>query len=247
MAWITTKDGRKVNTDWFTEEEKKKYRQIEEAQAQAQERNNPQSVVSTKQQEWEEKYRHSENEHIAFFDADGNVLYEDEGSAEEVMLKGDAGDWDKRISLNRNVEQRIWNDEEINSSHNHPLNAIFSPDDIESYEDMEFHCMSITLPNGTTYRLIRRQPRTSNTWRMNEKTGEYEREFEPKKISPAYGEAYDAEFDPGWQKLRQETMWGTPERQKAIEELDKKVRKTMEKWLVQNAANYGYEFVKEKK
>lgn len=39
MAWITTEDGRRVNTDWFTEDERKKYRQIEENQKQADELN----------------------------------------------------------------------------------------------------------------------------------------------------------------------------------------------------------------
>ena len=39
MAWITTKDGRKVNTDWFEEDERKKYEQIEKAQKEADELN----------------------------------------------------------------------------------------------------------------------------------------------------------------------------------------------------------------
>lgn len=35
MAWLTTKDGRRVNTDWFEEDEKKKYAQIEANSEQA--------------------------------------------------------------------------------------------------------------------------------------------------------------------------------------------------------------------
>ena len=39
MAWLTTEDGRRVNTEWFEEDERKKYAQIEEAARQAAERN----------------------------------------------------------------------------------------------------------------------------------------------------------------------------------------------------------------
>lgn len=35
--WLTTKDGRRVNTDWFDEDERTKYRQLEENTRQAQE------------------------------------------------------------------------------------------------------------------------------------------------------------------------------------------------------------------
>lgn len=35
MAWLTTKDGRRVNTEWFDEDEKQKYKQIEKNQKQA--------------------------------------------------------------------------------------------------------------------------------------------------------------------------------------------------------------------
>lgn len=45
MAWITTKDGRRVDTEWFTEDERKKYQQIKENQKQADEKktNEPQA------------------------------------------------------------------------------------------------------------------------------------------------------------------------------------------------------------
>ena len=36
MAWFTTKDGRRVNTDWMDEDERKKYAQIIENEIQAQ-------------------------------------------------------------------------------------------------------------------------------------------------------------------------------------------------------------------
>ena len=35
MAWLTTEDGRKVNTEWFDSDERKKYQQIEKAQEEA--------------------------------------------------------------------------------------------------------------------------------------------------------------------------------------------------------------------
>ena len=39
--WITTKDGRQVNTDWFDEDERKKYEQIAANKAEADALNNP--------------------------------------------------------------------------------------------------------------------------------------------------------------------------------------------------------------
>ena len=43
MAWFTTDDGRRVNTDWFDEDEKKKYSQIEANKQEASKRNQAQS------------------------------------------------------------------------------------------------------------------------------------------------------------------------------------------------------------
>ena len=46
MAWITTDNGRKVNTEWFDEDERKKYEQIEKAQKKADELNGKQDKLS---------------------------------------------------------------------------------------------------------------------------------------------------------------------------------------------------------
>lgn len=40
MSWITTKDGRRVNTEWFEEDEQKKYAQIEANAKEAAAKNN---------------------------------------------------------------------------------------------------------------------------------------------------------------------------------------------------------------
>jgi len=39
MPWITTKSGKRINTDWFDDDEKKKHQQIEENKKQADEKN----------------------------------------------------------------------------------------------------------------------------------------------------------------------------------------------------------------
>lgn len=44
MAWLSTDDGRHFNTDWLSEDEKKKYAQIEANQKQAEVLNNPDKV-----------------------------------------------------------------------------------------------------------------------------------------------------------------------------------------------------------
>ena len=39
MPWITTKEGKHINTDWFDEDEKRKEKQIEENKKQAEDKN----------------------------------------------------------------------------------------------------------------------------------------------------------------------------------------------------------------
>ena len=52
MAWLTTDDGRKVNTDWFDEDERKKYAQIEKNQKQANERNGKINNFKIEEKKW---------------------------------------------------------------------------------------------------------------------------------------------------------------------------------------------------
>lgn len=44
MAWFTTDEGKHVNTDWFDEDEKRKYRQLEQNQAEAKKMNRDPAV-----------------------------------------------------------------------------------------------------------------------------------------------------------------------------------------------------------
>lgn len=199
------------------------------------------SIVSKKQQEWEDSIRNSHKERGGFFDKDGNLLMQVEGDEDAITFGGD-DDWDTSVKFNHEVEQRIWKDEEINFTHNHPENTIFSPEDIEGFEELENHSERAVLPNGTTYTIIREQPRTSNEHIYDDKTGEWHRKFEPKKIAPAYREAYSEIYDEEYKKL----PWkGDPNRKQLEAALDKKVAQEMEKWLKQNAHRYGYRFIKE--
>ena len=202
-------------------------------------------MIPQAQKEFEESIRNSKTEHIGFFDKDGNKLFETSGTEEDVTFGDkyeDDEDWEKTLQFNREVEQRVWNDEEVHDVHNHPENTIFSPEDMEAFEALENKSMSIVLPNGTTYRMIREQPRTSNVIIIDTETGESHREFEAKKIAEAYYDAYSKIWDPGWEKIKAETGRWTPERAKAEAELDKKVLQGMEKWLKKNAKDYGYRF-----
>lgn len=52
MAWFTTDDGNKVNTDWFDEDERKKYDQIEKAQQEAKKASEQESP---KKESWRDK------------------------------------------------------------------------------------------------------------------------------------------------------------------------------------------------
>ena len=66
MAWLTTEDGRKVNTDWFSEDEKKKYAQIEANQKEADKLNGKEDKPS------ENKYGfevYNKNPEVEFTDA----------------------------------------------------------------------------------------------------------------------------------------------------------------------------------
>lgn len=254
MPWITTKNGKRINTDWFDDDAKQKERQIKANEEEGKKKNEPEkkkaSNVPKKQMEWEDKMRSEPIEHLGYFDKDGNILFETTGTKDDVTFGTkyeDSDDWDKVIAFNHNVEQKVWQDVEIYGTHNHPENTIFSPEDVHGFESLENKSMSAVLPNGTNYRLIREQPRTSNAIIIDMNTGESHREFEPKKIAQAYEEEYARLYDDDYEKMRRTTTYGSPERARAIEELDKKVARGMEKWLNANAKSYGYRFIKETK
>lgn len=244
MPWITTKTGKRVNTDWFDEDEKRKQAQIEANKEEAHKKNNP-NAMHKKQVDYEERIRNSKTEKGAYFDKDGNVVLEASGNAEFV-------EFEDKPEFNHKVEQAVWNGAELHFTHNHPENTIFSPEDVEELIQVENKSLSAVLINGTTYRLIREQPISENVmidWDYkNDKPiykKDYTSEFNPKDLAPAYRAEYDKLYDNDYKKMRATTIYGSPERKKATEALDAKVSEGMEKWLKKNASRYGFTFIKE--
>ena len=80
MAWITTKDGRRVNTEWFEEDERKKYAQIEAAQETAR---HLKAAYDVPYEEWQKKPEVSE-EH---YDADVPYSVYEKDSTQWVQAK----------------------------------------------------------------------------------------------------------------------------------------------------------------
>jgi hypothetical protein len=215
-------------------------------------------IVSQGQLDYESKIRSGDKESHGYFDANGNMLMEIQGDSQKVGLGNYEDDYDNYAKFNHEIEQRVWNDVEVHDVHNHPEDTIFSPEDVEAFEALENKSMSIVLKNGTNYRLIREQPRSSNEYVLDMKTGELKQTFEPKKIAPAYFEEYSRIFDKGWKNIKKtyplafklfsrdpDASRQYQERKKAEIALDKKVAVAMEKWLKENASKYGYKFVKE--
>lgn len=63
MAWFTTDEGKHVNTDWFDEDEKRKYRQLEQNQQEAAKKN------SEEKESWRDK------DSIIERNEDGEILF----------------------------------------------------------------------------------------------------------------------------------------------------------------------------
>lgn len=173
------------------------------------------------QREFEERWRNAKIEHGAYLDGEGNILLEATGTSDYV-------DFDYH-EVNHKVEQRIWNDEEVNFTHNHPINTVFSPDDIDIFEQEESHSTSAVCPNGMTYRLIRNQPRTSHVW----VDGHYT--FEPKKIAGDYDAEYRRFLSLSDRSTHTDSWY------------EHELTPHMASWLRQNASSYGYIFVEERK
>ena len=190
--------------------------------------------VARGQVDYESRIRNSDIEYGAYFDANGNILAEGRGNRDEISFDA--------VEINHNVEQRVWRNEEVNFTHNHPENTIFSTNDIEAFEDMENHSIRAVLPNGKSYTLIREQPRTSREWVFNPRSGEYERTFEPKKIAPAYDREYSKIYDNQYRQIRRDVALTPQQRQAAITKLDSDVTKHMSEWLRKNARRYGYSY-----
>ena len=177
--------------------------------------------LSTSQLDYELSIRSGNTEKGAYFDDSGNILLQSSGNADFV-------EFNDMAQFNHQVEQRVWNNENIHFVHNHPFNTIFSPEDIQNFEYVENKSVSAVLPNGTTYRLIREQPITST--RYVERDGELVRQFEPKKIAGEYDKAYTKIWD---------------KKYSSVEARDKAIAGGMSNWLRQNAKKYGYRFIQE--
>lgn len=177
--------------------------------------------TSQGQIEYEQSIRTGNKEQGAYFNANGDILLQSTGNQDYV-------EFDNMPMFNKEVEQRVWNNEDIHFVHNHPFNTIFSPEDIRNFEEVENKSVSAVLPNGTTYRLIREQPITSSNYII--KNGELVREFEPKKIAAEYDKAYTKIWD---------------KKHKSVAARDKEIATSMSKWLKQNAKKYGYRFIQE--
>lgn len=190
---------------------------------------------SANQSAFEADIRNSTSERGAYFDSQGNLLLQGEGNRDEITYDS--------AEVNRNVEQRIWQGEQVDYVHNHPDNTIFSPEDLETFEYMENRSMRAVLPNGKSYTLIRNQPRTSNVVIIDTKTGMSRREFEPKKIYSPYNKAYTAALAEG-NKLVHEAVrsrGNIPYREQENIRWGHVTTK-MEQWLRKNARRYGYIF-----
>lgn len=192
--------------------------------------------LTTGQQAYESRIRNSDIEYGAYFDANGNVLAEGKGNRDEVEFDG--------AEINHNVEQRVWNDEEVNFTHNHPENTIFSTDDIEAFETMENHSLRAVLPNGKSYTLIREQPRTERVYEYDPAIGDFKNiGYEGKKIAPAYDKEYSKVYDDRYRQLRKQ-LWtlSSEEYNRQEQALLRDVTSHMSKWLRKNARKYGYRF-----
>lgn len=191
---------------------------------------------------FESQYRNSNREHIGFFDSQGNLVFEASGMYDNVNIEASG-------PFNHNVEQRIWADEEINTTHNHPYESIFSTNDIEAFEELENHSLTATTPTGRNFRLIRDQPRTEKIYEYDPQTGDFRNiGYEPKKIAPAYDKEYSKVYDKRYTEIRQQYRSGQISREeykKQDEALVRDTTKHMVEWLRKNAHKYGYIFQQE--
>lgn len=196
--------------------------------------------VHINQRLFENRYRDADKEHIGFFDSAGNLVFEASGNYDKVDIEASG-------EFNHNVEQRIWAGEDINYTHNHLYKAIFSPEDIQSFEGLEAHSMTATAPDGTAYRIIRMQGITNNVWSYDSKTGQMENiGFVPKKIAPAYDKEYSSKYIPKYQAIRQQYFSGKityAQYQEQDAKLVQNVTRHMVSWLRSNASKYGYRFI----
>jgi hypothetical protein len=257
MPWITTKSGKRVNTDWFDDDAKQKERQIkanaDEGKKVTTAKKAEKSRVPAKQLEVEDKIRNEKVEHLYYLDAEGNTILNYKGySGDEVSMQNDEDN-----NFNRLVERAIWDGKEINVTHNHTEDIIFSDSDIESFTGLEAKSLSATIPGGGAYRLIREQPISKSNdprgvphFKLDgsvEYVPDFTSKYSPLSLAEVYKKTYRDIWDEPIKKIKETYKPKTPEREKAINDLVASCTKTMSKWLEDNASDYGFTFIKEKK
>lgn len=189
---------------------------------------------SEKQIMYEEKIRHESIEKAVYFDAEGNALLTATGNREEVEFDP--------YEFNHKVEQAVWDGEQVDFTHNHPLNEIFSPEDVENLESLENHSCSAVCDNGITYRLIRNQGQSGElVW--DEETKDFKEKNDIKYIAEDYRKEYVSLLDnePKREDYDSRKEWKEAQDEFYVNE----VTPHMEKWLEENAEDHGYIFVKE--
>ena len=110
MAWITTNEGNHVNTEWFDEDERRKYKQIEENQKQAKEKNTKEFLkeMNKKDQEEFENRLYETTGEKSFIEKNeyGEVLFKamvtDRSTGQRKALEFSSGVKSARDDLNGN-------------------------------------------------------------------------------------------------------------------------------------------------
>lgn len=216
--------------------ERKERLEAELAQKQPAESVESAFTPSDKQLAYEEAIRNESIEKGTYFDADGNVLLTSEGDSAEVSFDP--------IEFNHKVEQAVWDGVQVDFTHNHPFNEIFSPEDVRNLENLENHSASAVCANGTTYRLVRDQEQ-SGALVWDESIGDFRDEVEILKIADDYQEAYVALLDNEPKRIDFDSY---KDYKKAQDEFYVNVvTPQMEEWLKENAEKKGYIFIKEVK
>lgn len=140
MPWVTTKTGKHINTDWFSDDERKKQQQIEANKAEADRRNhpNPSSALADRFNSIKDEDELRKAMHKEFIPSDSYV-YSDEYKAATEDVKNarqKQEEINERIKeLRKIVEEETVEDEEV-----------LTADDFDSEEDyLEYQDM-ITNP-----------------------------------------------------------------------------------------------------
>ena len=207
---------------------------MKEEQAEPQKTGGSPFTPSEKQIMYEEKIRHESIEKATYFDAEGNALLTATGNREEVEFDP--------YEFNHKVEQVVWDGEQVDFTHNHPLNEIFSPEDVENLESLENHSCSAVCDNGITYRLIRDQGQSGElVW--DEEIKDFKEKNDIKYIAEDYRKEYVSLLDNEPKREDYDSRQEWKEAQDAF--YVNEVTPHMEKWLEENAEDHGYIFVKE--